>query len=139
MRKTTLFVLLALLSSLAVAEDIIVVTSRDASIDTLSRADVQQLFSGKRNEVNGIRLLPLDLAPNSPVRADFYEKVLDKSPAQMRSHWARMTFTGKAAPPRTVSSPAELSALLGGAGAPHVGYVPAGQLGKGMKVLYRVE
>lgn len=139
MLKTTLFTLLTLLSSLAVAEEILVVTSGKAGIDSLSRADVQQLFSGKRSEVNGMRLQPLDLAPNSPVRANFYEKVLDKSPAQMRSHWARMTFTGKATPPRTVSSPAELSALLGSSGAMRVGYVPASQLGKGMKVLHRVE
>lgn len=137
MLRTVIFAALFALSQVAAAE-IVVVTSANAGIDSLSRADVQQLFSGKKKEVAGVRLQPLDQPPNSKIREEFYRKVLDKSPSQMRSYWARMTFTGKANPPGTVSGPAELDALLGGQSA-FVGYVPADQVGAGMKVLYRVQ
>jgi ABC-type phosphate transport system substrate-binding protein len=138
MYRSIVMAALLAFSSLASAADIVVVTSANAGIDSLSRADVQQLFSGKKKEVAGIRIQPLDQPPSSKVRDEFYQKVLDKNPSQMRAYWARMTFTGKANPPGTVSGSSELGALLGGQ-AVFVGYLPSDQVSDGMKVLYRVQ
>lgn len=136
--RTLLLAVLMTLSTTAAAE-IVVVGPADGGVDRLTRADVQQLFSGKKQQVDGVHLKPMDLPPDNPTRTSFYEKVLDKSPSQMRSHWARLTFTGKGKPPEIVSGPQELNALLSRRDGHYLGYVEAGQVTDSMSVLYRVD
>lgn len=140
MKKTILLSLLLALSSVANA-DIVVVASQSLGLDSMTRTDVAQVFSGKIHTVNGVDLKPVDLPSQSETRTAFYSKVLDKTAAQMRAHWARMTFTGKGQPPRIVSGPAQLQGLISSPGSNWIGYMDSGQLGaaKGLKVLYRVK
>lgn len=130
--------LLIMLASAASAE-IVVVGPPSLNVASLTEAEVRQIFSGQKTTIGDQAVAPLDLPNGDPTRADFYTKVMQKDAAQMRSYWARMTFTGKGAPPRTVSGLAELQRAVASNGIVHIGYLDAAQLHGDMKVLFRQE
>jgi ABC-type phosphate transport system substrate-binding protein len=48
---------------------------------------------------DGELIRPVDLRPNSPVRAAFADKVLRRSVAAVRSYWQQRIFSGRDVPP----------------------------------------
>lgn len=136
--KNFLATLLFVLPALGSAE-VVVVASDSLGLTSLSKSDVRQIFSGSRATIDGISLVPLDLPADSKAREAFYRLVLDKSASQMRSHWARLTFTGRGNPPKIVSGEEELAILLGSSSRNYIGYMEAGMVKPGMVVLYRTE
>ena len=92
---------------------VVVVVGESNSVTSLNARQIQDIFLGHSTFFpDGSVAVPVDQAENSMARIEFYARVLDMTPAQLRSHWARMTFTGRGRPPRIVSSEAELIALL---------------------------
>lgn len=88
-----------LLAGLAHAE-VVVIVSAKSPIKSLSNDQASDLFLGKVADFpNGTKATPLDQNEGSPVRDVFYQKSTGKAPAQMKAHWARMLFTGRAQPP----------------------------------------
>ncbi|MET3135526.1 ABC-type phosphate transport system substrate-binding protein [Oxalobacteraceae bacterium GrIS 1.11] len=51
---------------------------------------------------------PVEQAQNSAIRAEFYKKVLDKDPPEVRAIWSKIVFTGKGKPPREFKSTTEV-------------------------------
>ena len=87
------------------ADDLVVVVLRENGVPALSRAEVFDIFMGRsRSLPDGRRVVPLDLGEGSILRDRFYQEVLERSPAQVRAHWARLLFTGRGSPPRSVDS-----------------------------------
>ena len=107
-------VLAALLASSSMAQaGVVVVMSSKSDVDSLSRAQVSQIFLAKTDALpNGRVAKPVDQAEGSAVRNEFYDKVADKNAAQMKAYWSQLTFTGKAQPPRKVSGDAAVKAAL---------------------------
>ncbi len=126
------------LTGLARAE-ILVVTSPELNLGSLSTEDVRQIFSGRKGSVNGKAVEPLDLPAENPLRAEFYEKVLDMNESQLRSHWVRMSFTGKGEPPEMLSGPDELKARLGSGDSNGIGYMDSEDMEGDLDVVYRVD
>lgn len=80
--------------------DVVVIVSPKNPIKSLSNDQASDLFLGKVADFpNGAKATPLDQNEGSPVRDTFYQKSTGKAPAQMKAHWARMLFTGRAQPP----------------------------------------
>ena len=131
----TVFALLVWTPMLGNAE-ILVVTSKGAEVSGVTLEDVRQLFSGTKRSLAGVDLTPVDMPPNSSVREEFYQQVMNKTPSQMRSYWARMTFTGKGNPPQTVNSVRELRTLLSPPGSQYIGYVQREDVSEDMAVLF---
>ncbi|WP_341937916.1 hypothetical protein [Marinimicrobium sp. C2-29] len=95
--------LLSLLTSIAAAE-VVVVVSADNALDSLSRAQLSDLYLGRSVSLpNGESLTPIDQSDRSPAHEQFYQEYLGRSPAQIKSHWSRLIFTGRGQPPRSVS------------------------------------
>lgn len=126
------------LTGLARAE-ILVVTSPELNLGSLSSEDVRQIFSGRKGSVNGETVEPLDLPAENAVRAAFYQKVLDMNESQLRSHWVRMSFTGKGEPPEMLSGPDELKARLSSGDSNGIGYMEASDMEGNLDVVYRVD
>src|SRR5688572_24835426 len=85
------------------AEDVVPVVSAKSPITALSTAQVADIFLGKTSRFpDGSPAVPLDLAEDSPERDRFYAQYTGKSPAQVKSHWAKIIFTGRGQPPRQV-------------------------------------
>jgi hypothetical protein len=129
---------LLLILPLAAQAELVVVTSHQSSITTLSENEVRQLFSGQLRAIAGQRVQPLDLPGSDRHREDFYRKLMGRSPDQMRAYWTRLIFTGQGHPPREVASTQELTTLVSGS-REFIGYLPASAVTENVRVLYRIQ
>ena len=133
-------VLAVLLASSSMAQaGVVVVMSSKSDVDSLSRAQVSQIFLAKTDALpNGRVAKPVDQAEGSAARNEFYDKVkvADKSAAQMKAYWSQLTFTGKAQPPRKVSGDAAVKAALGENPAA-IGYISDGAVDGSVKVVFK--
>lgn len=82
---------------------------------TLTKEQASAVFLGKNTSLpSGAAVVLFDLPESNPLRDEFYTKVTGKSAAQVKAHWAKMSFTGKGTPPREVASSSELKKSIGG-------------------------
>lgn len=103
---SALLVAVSLLSAQANAGSIVVHPSNN---DTLSKDQVARIFLGKLKEFpSGETASPISLAENTDVTQKFVSDILKKSPAQLKSYWAKLIFTGQGEPPVMLSSEDEL-------------------------------
>jgi ABC-type phosphate transport system substrate-binding protein len=103
--------------------------------ETASKDDLSRLYLGKTKSLaGGTTLEPINLQSGNPVRDEFNDKILGKSDAQLKSHWSRLVFTGKAQPPKDVGSDAEVIGLVK-SNPGMIGYVSSGAAGDGVKVI----
>lgn len=77
-----------------------VVVHRDASIESLSAAEVKYLFL--EGQVQGQVWELIDLS-EEPLRAHFYESVLSMTLNRWRANWAKRVFTGNHRIPKQLS------------------------------------
>ena len=109
-----LFILLLTLLMQSATAELVVVSGAKSGIDHLSRQDVVFLFMGRLRQLpTGVQALPLDLAVDSPERADFYRLLVNKEPAEIKAYWSRLVFSGGTRPPQVVDSREDLIRLLG--------------------------
>lgn len=136
--KRRMLLLAALLTATSVAQaGVVVVMSSKSDVSSLSKAQVAQIFMAKTDALpNGRVAKPVDQAEGSAVRNEFYDKVADKSAAQMKAYWSQLTFTGKAQPPRKVSGDAAVKAALGENPAA-IGYISDGAVDGSVKVVFK--
>ena len=118
-------VALLLIFSLNTSAAVVVIVSAKSSVVSMSQGQVASLFLGKSTALPGGGSAQMfDLPESSPVREQFYQSVAGKSASQVKAVWSRLVFSGKALPPKELSSDAEVkkavaSDLLG------IGYINA--------------
>lgn len=71
------------------------------SVNVPSRDELAEIYLGA-----SAMLTPLDYADDAAIRADFYRRLVNREPAQLRAEWARLVFTGRGRPPRVLASAA---------------------------------
>ncbi len=87
------------------AAEVVVVVSSQNPTETLSRAQIADIYLGRMNRLpSGNPVQPIDLSGSSPVRSEFYSRYLGQSQSQIKAHWMKLIFTGRGQPPPTVSS-----------------------------------
>lgn len=105
--------LLSLMAGTVCAAEVVVVVSSQNPIETLSRAQITDIYLGRMNRFpNGKPVKPIDLSESSPLRSEFYSRYLGRSPSQIKAHWSRLIFTGRGQPPPTVASSAVMAELV---------------------------
>jgi ABC-type phosphate transport system substrate-binding protein len=93
--------------------DIVAVVSSKSQITTLSKTQVMDIFLGKRTRFpDGSSAIPIDQAEGSAARDEFYSRLGDMSPAQVKAFWSRIIFTGRGQPPKAVATGVEAKRLL---------------------------
>jgi hypothetical protein len=101
------------LSVSAVRADVVAEVSSKSQITALSKNQIMDIFLGKRTRFpDGSSAIPIDQAEGSATRDQFYTRLADMSPAQVKAFWARIIFTGRGQPPRTVATGLEAKRLL---------------------------
>lgn len=86
---------------------IIVNVNNDAS--EITAEEVASIFLGKTRRLpDGTKVVPIDQFEGERPRAEFYQKVVQKSQSQLNSYWSRLIFTGKGQPPFTVTGDSEV-------------------------------
>ena len=130
--KTTMTSLLltALLGATlsASAETVVIVSQKNPATRMFSE-QASQFVLGK-----SAMFTPIDQAESSAIRADFYHKVADKDPAQVKAIWSKLVFTGKATPPKEYNSDAEVKKAVA-ADPKAIGYINKNSVDDSVKVI----
>ena len=93
--------------------DVVVVVSVKCPVATLSKAQVTDIFLGKTARFpDGAPAVPIDQRDGSPARDEFYATFANKSPAQVKTHWTKIIFTGRGQPPKSVLNSVEVMKLI---------------------------
>lgn len=99
----------------AAADTVVVVVSADSPLVELRRQQLANIYLGRSSRFpDGRPAVPIDREPGSPERAQFYERYLGRTPAQIKSHWSKLIFTGRGRPPPDFSSGEEVKERIAG-------------------------
>src|SRR4051812_32181106 len=94
--------LLSAVAAPAFAELVIVVNPQNPAT-RMFPSQAAQFFLG-----GSVLFTPVEQPESSPIRAEFYKKVLEKEPAQVQAIWSKIVFTAKGKPPKEYKSSAEV-------------------------------
>jgi len=122
----------------AQAEFVVIVNPKNAAA-SMSAEQVSQLFLGRSTSFpGGAAATPVDQKEGSALRDEFYTKVADKNPGQVKAFWAKQMFSGKGQPPKEVGSSAEVKKAV--AADPNaIGYIEKGALDGTVKSVLAVQ
>lgn len=99
----------------AAADTVVVVVSADSPLVELRRQWLADIYLGRSSRFpDGRRAVPIDLEPGIPERAEFYERYLGRSLAEVKTHWSKLIFTGRGRPPPALSSGEEVKGRVSG-------------------------
>ena len=115
--------------------EIVAVVASTSTVTTLSKAQVTDIFLGNMSRFpNGAQAVPIDQQEGSPARDEFYATYAGKSPAQMKSHWSKIIFTGRGQPPKAASNNIEVRKLIA-ADPKAIGYIERSALDSSVKIV----
>jgi ABC-type phosphate transport system substrate-binding protein len=105
-------------------EGVVIVCNGSVKEVSLSRADVQGMFLGRKTRWgDGRKVVPV-LLKNSPATDLFLRSYVGKTPQQFTLHWDRLAFTGRGRAPDLFDSPKGLMDFVNRTpGA--IGFIPA--------------
>ncbi|SEN59713.1 hypothetical protein SAMN05428959_102549 [Duganella sp. CF517] len=112
----------------ASAETVVIVSQKNPATRMFSE-QASQFFLGKST-----LFTPIDQPEGSAIRADFYRKVADKDPAQVKALWSKLVFTGKGTPPKEHAGNAEVKKAVA-ADPKAIGYIDKSAVDDTVKVI----
>lgn len=138
MKTVALFLRTLVLMSaigMAHADQLVVIAHKDVPIENITPEQVTKIFLKQQlHWSNGKPVQPVDLRDGTRLRTEFYEKVTGRSQTQLRTYWARQTFTGMAlSPPQMGSAEDVMRYVAATPGA--IGYVLSKNIEGNVKVL----
>jgi len=102
-----LIILLLSLNALLFANINMRITS-NSKISSLSQKEISDIYLGKRTTIKGINIIPLD---DDQFYTEFYQKIVKKSPKQLRAYWIREMGKSKRKPPKKFT-PSEIESMV---------------------------
>ncbi|HET8870848.1 MAG TPA: hypothetical protein VFM48_10400 [Aquabacterium sp.] len=97
----------------AASAQVAVIVNPKSPMASMTPEQVAAVFLGKSNTLpSGVTAAPADLPESSTVREQFYSKAAGKNSAQVKATWARLTFSGKATPPKEMTSAADVKKFV---------------------------
>ncbi|MDN3546118.1 MAG: hypothetical protein ACK4S6_15190 [Roseateles asaccharophilus] len=125
--------------SFAASAQVVVIVNPKSPLTTLSPEQASAVFLGKTSSLPGAGpAQPADLPDANAVRELFYTKAAGKTAAQVKASWARLTFSGKASPPKELSSAAEVKKHVAG-NVDAIGYIEKSAVDNTVKVVLTIE
>lgn len=122
----------------AAQSDVSIIVNKNFKYD-VSSAVLSKIFLGREKEIpNGPIVQLLDLAEGDRARDELYEKLVDKDPSAMKSHWSYVMFTGKGLPPKVVSSEDEMKRMVA-ENQNVIGYISSSKVDSSVRVLFQVK
>jgi ABC-type phosphate transport system substrate-binding protein len=134
LKFTCALLVLACMPSAQAAERVVVIAH--ANVHKLDLTTVQRIFTGKTIEVDGVRVLPANVAPNMVARQRFLSQYLQTDEDQYVAYWTVRRYVGKGTPPHEVKQTSEMIEFVSKTpGA--IGYVDESDVPPGMNVVLR--
>jgi ABC-type phosphate transport system substrate-binding protein len=123
----------AILAVPALAGDMVVIVN-PANPVVLSKSLVVSYYLGEsRSWSGGVPIKLLELSPDNPMRAAFDKDVLGKSTQQLKDIWSQNSLSGKAIPPRDLTSDEEVKKAVS-ASKIAIGYIKASSVDDTVRV-----
>ena len=107
-----------LLAAISFAGDWAVVTSPSSPIASISKADLKRVFTGKKSNLAGVKVVPFMLAESNPAAVSFLKDVLGMTPEEYKKYWMDAQVKGEGTAPalqKTSATAILVSADLPGA------------------------
>jgi len=128
---------LALTASMSMAHaGAVVVAGASSPLAAAGSGDMVKVFLGKKKDLGGVSVVPVDQSEGSGARTDFYSNVVKKSEAQLKSYWSRLIFTGKGQAPQVVGGDADVKGMVS-ANPNLLGYIDESAVDGSVKVLFK--
>lgn len=129
----------ALLLAQAASAQVAVIVNLKSPMASMTPEQVSAVFLGKSNTLpSGSTAVPADLPDSSGARDQFYSKAAGKTGAQVKATWARLTFSGKATPPKELTTAADVKKFVA-ANLDAIGYIEKSAVDNTVKVVLIVE
>lgn len=109
------------------AEVVVIVSSKSTLAPSVEQ--VCQSFLGKIKTP-----VPITLSEKNATRDEFYSKSCNKDPAQVRSIWVKLIFTGSGTPPKEVENDKDMKKLVA-ADPLSIGYIDKKNLDASVKMI----
>jgi ABC-type phosphate transport system substrate-binding protein len=138
MRALFLLICGILWTSLAQADDLLVIASPQVPSNAISIRQLADIYTLKRNFwPDGTQVVPVNREASSEEREQFSQAVFNLSSRELAEYLDRLRFQGKLPPPVQTSDQAVLGFVRSVPGA--IGYINASQAPAGVKVLLRLQ
>lgn len=138
-KYASLVALAALSLGTAAADAQVVVVGAKSPVANLTKEQAADVFMGKMPSLPGGGAPELiDQPESSPLRDEFYSKVVGKSAAQAKQYWAKLAFTGKGTPPKETGGSADVKKLVG-ANPNAIGYIEKSAVDASVKAVYSAQ
>lgn len=119
--------------------DIVVIVNPRSNITALTHHQIIDIYMGRNpGLVDGHKLQPYDQAPDSSIRTDFYYGITGKPVSAINAYWARLLFTGRAAPPKLVADNREMLDIIE-KNPTAIGYLDKRDLNERVTVVYTIK
>lgn len=137
--RVVLMLVAGLVAGAAQAQVAVIVNPK-SSLANLTPEAAASVFLGRANALPGAAgtAALVDLPEGSPAREQFYSKAAGKTSAQVKAAWSRLTFSGKATPPKEVPSAADVKKFVA-ANPEAVGYIEKSAVDGSVKVVLVLE
>ena len=126
------------LSAAAANAEVVVIVNPKNPAANMTAEQVAAIFLGNSTTFpDGGAVALADQPEAAGIRGDFYQKATGRSVAQVKATWARLTFSGKGAPPKELKSDADVKAFV--AGDPKaIGYVDSSAVDGSVKAVLKL-
>jgi len=116
------------------AEVVVVVSSQNPT-ETLSRAELSDIYLGRLNRFpSGVAVELVDQRESSPAYNEFYRSYLEKTPTQIKAHRSKLIFTGRGQPPALVANDSAMANII--AVSPRaIGYLDSATIDERLRVV----
>ena len=135
--KKALTIGLFLLSSFAGTSAFagVAVIVNPANNNPIDQNEIARIFLGKNKSfADGTDAIAVDQYEGSTARAEFTERGLHKSEANLKAYWAQLLFTGRGTPPKIVGGDDSVKKLV--AENPNlIGYIDSTKVDNTVKVI----
>lgn len=125
--KSLIILSIGLLSAGTVWADVVVIANPAAG--SISKDQIADVYLGKDSSFT-----PIDQPESAAIRADFYKKATGRDLAQVKATWSRLTFSGKAQPPKEVADAAAVKKAVA-ADPKTIGYIDKSAVDGTVKVI----
>ena len=123
----------------AASAQVAVIVNPKSPMASMTPEQVSAVFLGKSNTLpSGATAVPADLPDSNGVREQFYSKAAGKTGAQVKATWARLTFSGKATPPKEMTSAADVKKFVA-SNPDAIGYIEKSAVDGTVKVVLIVD
>lgn len=128
--------LISLLACSFVAQAGVAVIANPSVGNGATDKDIKKVFMGKKSELDGVAVMPVDQKEGSAVRKAFYEGVMGQTEEEVKAYRTEKLFTGRGAPPKEVADDAAVKAFVATTpGA--IGYIDESKVDESVKVLLK--